>query len=57
MGLFLSALFTLDTSSSSLSEYEIDYKAHYNGLDVKATYTLKHEGDNKFVEYLSLIHI
>ena len=57
MGLFLSALFTLDTSSSSLSEYEIDYKAQYNGLDVKATYTLKHEGDNKFVEYSSVKNI
>ena len=57
MGLFLSALFTLDTSSSSLSEYEIDYKAQYNGLDVKATYTLKHEGDNRFVEYSSVKNI
>ena len=57
MGFFLSALFTLNTSSSSLSEYEIDYKAQYNGLDIKATYTLKNKGDNKFVEYSSVKNI
>ena len=57
ISLLLNSLFAEISQSSTLKEYEIEYEAKFNGLDVTASYELSRINENVYQEKTSIKHL
>ncbi|RZO08630.1 MAG: hypothetical protein EVB02_00520, partial [SAR92 clade bacterium] len=57
ISLLLNSLFAEVSQSSTLKEYEIEYEAKFNGLDVTASYELSRINENVYQEKTSIKHL